>query len=104
MISTEHVISETPKKEVMFERDKWFHAFYIQSMLKTVQISSLSILAWDVHDAQLTKHDSLAEGDEHLGAVLTDHVNLASLDDVHLPPHISFLANIVTGGIHLPKL
>ena len=74
------------------------------SVPQTVQISSLSILAWDIHDAQLAKHDSLAEGDKHLGAVLTDHVYLAPLDDVHLPPHISFLADIVTGGIHLQKV
>ena len=63
-----------------------------------------SILAWDVHDAQLSKNDSLAECNKNLCPVLVDHVNLAPLDDVHLPADISFLAHIVTGGINLQKI
>ena len=61
----------------------------------------LSLLTWYVEDADLAKDGAIAKGDEHCLTVVSDHVKLASLDDVHLLADIAFPTDIVPGREHL---
>ena len=59
------------------------------------------LAAGDVHDAELPKHHPVAQTDEDLDSVLRYHVQLASLDDVHLLPHVPLPAHVVARREHL---
>ena len=77
-------------------------------MAKTLRIHSLvpdvgrppvaHLAAGDVHDAQLPEHHAVPQADEHLHPVLSHHVQLAPLDDVHLLTDIALPADVVPGG------
>ena len=53
-------------------------------------------VARDVEDADFSKHRSFSKSYIDLPAIVSDHVQLASLDDVHLFTDISLAAHVVT--------